>query len=81
VQALRDELRVNGQTYECRGRLYPSPCLPALAEASRLLHSGLSTFGLTPSDRSRLHLAERKPESKFELLQMRAAKQSPPPAG
>jgi P27 family predicted phage terminase small subunit len=80
AQALRDDLKAHGATYECRGRRYMHPAVAALHEATKQLTSGLSAFGLTPSDRSRLNLAERKPESTFELLQMRAKQigQTPP---
>ena len=74
------DLDANGMTYEARGRRYPSPSLPAYWEAQKRLGAGLSLFGLTPGDRSRLGLAEVRPQSKFELLALQRPTSRPDPA-
>lgn len=75
VSMLRDDIAEHGLTYETRGRHYPNPALPAFWEAQKRLAAGLAAFGLSPSDRSRLGVAEVRPQSKFELLAL--AKPSP----
>lgn len=79
-QALRDDIQSNGMVCEARGRKYMNPAVAALNETGKLMSTGLSSFGLTPSDRSRLGVGEIKAPSKFELLSMQRQPDPPPPA-
>lgn len=71
ADALRGAVREHGLTYESGGRRYANPALSALNQVEKQLASGLSLFGLTPADRARLGVGEVRPQSKFELLEMR----------
>jgi phage terminase small subunit len=71
AQGLREDIAARGEAYEVRGRWLPNPSLASLATVAKRLHTGLSLFGLTPADRTRLGIAEIKARSKFEELQDR----------
>lgn len=47
-----------------------NPAAASLSEATTLMTTGLSAFGLTPADRSRPGVGEAEAPSKFELLSM-----------
>ena len=73
AQIMRDDIVARGPSYVCRGRQYANPSVGMLMEAEKHLTAGLRAFGATPADRGKLGVAEPKPASKFELLQMRRA--------
>jgi P27 family predicted phage terminase small subunit len=77
AHALWDDVEANGLTYEARGRRYMNPAMSALNETTKLMSTGLSSFGLTPSDRSRLGVGEIKAPSKFELLSIQRTPDQP----
>ena len=61
--------------YTDKGYAYANPAVGMLQSLEKQLTSWLSLLGLTPSDRSRLGLAEVKAQSKMAELEERKSKQ------
>jgi len=66
--ALRADIAEHGVAYEVRGRVMPNPSLGRLENVAKRLTQGMSLFGLSPADRTRLGIAEVKAKSKLEEL-------------
>lgn len=76
VDLLDDDIDQNGVSYVSRGRSWPNPSIAQRMEVEKRLGAYLGAFGLTPSDRVRLGIAESKAQSKFdELMEKRAQRQ------
>lgn len=72
-QRLLAVLDEQGWSYQAGNRLYPRPEAAMLATLEAQITSWLSLLGLSPTDRSRLGVAEVKARTKLEELAERRA--------
>lgn len=74
---LLEDLRANGESYAAEGqsgrRYYRRPEAVELESLEKRITTWLSLLGLTPTDRSRLGVAEVKARNRLEELQVRRA--------
>jgi P27 family predicted phage terminase small subunit len=76
AESLRADVRAQGASYVCRGRVYSHPSLGALLDVERQLTSGMASFGLTPASRGKLGVAEPPavPSKMEQFSERRAAR-------
>lgn len=67
-QMLLEVLEEAGWTYQAGNRLHPRPEVEMLTELERQITRWLSLLGLSPTDRSRLGVAEVRARTKLEEL-------------
>lgn len=73
-QRLLELLDSQGWSYQSGNRIYPRPEALMLAELEKQITAWLSLLGLSPTDRSRLGVAEVKARTKLEELAERRAR-------